>query len=50
MSGGRRRWRCFLATLESPVRDSTAIGSPISVIGAVKLRATSTASALSGEM
>ena len=34
----------------SPVRVSTLIGSPISVIGVSRLRAMSTASAFSGEM
>ena len=50
MCGGRTRWRWRRATEVSPVRVSVRIGRPISAMGAVRLRATSTASALSGEM
>ena len=50
MSGGSRRWRWRFEAGVSPVRVSMRIGSPISATGVSRLRAMSTASALSGEM
>ena len=50
ISGGAWRWRARRATDVSPVRVSVRIGSCISEMGAVRLRATSTASAFSGEI
>ena len=50
MLGGSRRWRVRREAGVSPVRVSTVIGSPISAIGVSRLRATSTASALSGDI
>jgi hypothetical protein len=49
MSGGEMRWRARRDGGESPVRVSRLIGSSISSIGVERLRAMSTASALSGE-
>ena len=48
--GGSRRWRWRFEAGVSPVRVSMRIGRPISTTGASRLRAISTASALSGEM
>ena len=48
--GGSLRWRFFFDAGVSPVRVSTRIGRAISATGASKLRAISTASALSGEI
>ena len=48
--GGRTRCRALRSEGVSPVRVSTRIGRPISSIGVSRLRWTSTASALSGEM
>ena len=50
MCGGSRRWRWRLEVGVSPVRVSIRIGSRISATGRSRLRAMSTASALSGEM
>jgi hypothetical protein len=50
MSGGERRCRARRATDVSPVRVSVRMGSCISAIGAMRLRATSTARAFSGEI
>jgi hypothetical protein len=49
MSGGFTRWRWRRASPVSPVRLSALIANPISAIGAIRLRSTSTASAFSGE-
>ena len=49
MSGGRARWRCLREVEVSPVRVSTRIGSCICSSGVSRLRATSTASAFSGD-
>jgi hypothetical protein len=49
MSGGLSRWRWRREAGVSPVRVSSEIGSPISATGSARLRAISTASALSGE-
>ena len=49
MSGGRARWRCLREAEVSPVRVSTRIGSCICSSGVSRLRATSTASAFSGD-
>ena len=48
--GGRTRCRALRSDGVSPVRVSTRIGRPISATGVSKLRCTSTARALSGEM
>jgi hypothetical protein len=50
MCGGSRRWRWRFEAGVSPVRVSIRIGSFISATGRSRLRAMSTASALSGEM
>jgi hypothetical protein len=50
MSGGSRRWRWRLDAGVSPVRVSIRSGNAISATGRSRLRAMSTASALSGEM
>ena len=49
MSGGFSRWRWRREAGVSPVRVSSVIGSPISAGRSARLRAISTASALSGE-
>jgi hypothetical protein len=49
MCGGSARWRRFVVAEVSPVRSSTRIGSAISVIGVIRLRRMSAASAFRGE-
>jgi len=49
ISGGDMRWRARRDGGVSPVRVSSLMGKPISSIGVARLRAISTASALSGE-
>ena len=50
ISGGEARWRWRLEGEVSPVRVSMRRSSPISATGPVRLRATSTESAFSGEI
>jgi hypothetical protein len=50
MSGGLTFCRCLRLTPVSPVRLSATMPRPISRIGVIRFRSTSTASAFSGEM